>query len=232
MEREAQNIRDDSTGIEGIRRVMLAQYALHEAIHAESCSVPGTAVPTVPRAHTLADVYKCLHQGQFWVGHSIGDPARFAKNLAFDLLSAVPSSTEPVVETVSPGGLVFRINLRPYRGAFSGRDEWASSLLVEACLRSAEIKRGDAAGFMASLQWFKDLNNSGALAIHGRSYRFPAKMVASFLRQVAEWIESSGDVPVLSHSPVYKRYNSPSYRVVDREALEQSALASLLRDTA
>jgi hypothetical protein len=35
---------------------------------------------------------------------------------------------------------------------------------------------------------------------------------------------------VLGHSTVYKRFNAPSYRVVDRAVLERSSLASLLED--
>jgi len=81
---------------------------------------------------------------------------------------------------------------------------------------------------MASLEIFKDLNNSGELAIQGRSYMFPSESANDLVTQVDGFVRTFGNVPVLSHSLAYKQHNAPSYRVVDREALESSPLATLL----
>ncbi len=83
--------------------------------------------------------------------------------------------------------------------------------------------------FIESLEWFRDLNNSGELAVQGRSYMFPNEQANRFVTEVAYCIHTFGNIPVLSHSSVYKKHNSPSYRVVDREALEHSPLAYLLK---
>jgi|GEM_PF-1120665 len=231
MKHGVEQFRNDAAGREGVRRVLLAQYELHETRH-HPASTGGAAepIPTAPKAHTLADVYKCLHQGHFGIGHSIDDPVRFANLLAMDLLKAEPNDAEPVLENVSPTGSVFRVNLRPYRHRSAGRDEVASALLVEACLKSEDVLPRSEKDFIASLQWFMELNNSGELALHGRSFRFPADLLTLFLAQVNDFIRTSGTIPVLSHSPIYKRYNAPSYRVVDRAVLEQSALAPLLEE--
>jgi len=226
-----EQLRGNTAGREGVRHVLLAQYALHEANHHSEC-VRGAAehVPTVPKAHTIADIYKCLHQGQFGVGHSIEDPVKFANLLAIDLARAEPNSAEPVLENVSPIGSVFRVNLRPYRRIFAGRDEFASRLLAGLCLSSAAIQAGTRKDFIMSLEWFKDLNNSGELAIRCRSYMFPGHLIDLFLEQVNDFVKTTGSIPVLGHSLVYKKFNAPSYRVVDRAVLERSSLASLLED--
>jgi hypothetical protein len=231
MDQEMEQVRKDVTDRDGIRHVLLVQYALHEANHHPELGGGATAnVPTVPKAHTLADVYKCLHQGHFGVGHSIDDPVRFANQLELDLLRAESNSTEPILETVSSADLVFRVNLRPFRREFAGRHELASHLLADVCLNSAARRRRSKKDFMASLEWFRDLNSSGELTVQGRSYMFPSKSANHFVKQVAEFIYTFGNVPVLSHSAVYKEHNAPSYRVVDREALESSPLASLLQE--
>ncbi len=185
---------------------------------------------TVPKAHTVADVYKCLHQGEFGVGHSIDDPQRFAQMLARDLLEADENRAEPVLENVSADGSVFRVNLRPYRKIFAGREESATDLLVKTCMDSAVVHKGSAKDFLASLNSFRYLNAKAELVVQSRSYVFPDELVALFLVQVRDFLHASGNVPVLSHSPIYRNYNSPSYRVVDRETLERSDLAFLFQE--
>lgn len=221
----------DSAGREGIRGVLLGQYALHEAPH-HAEPAPGSLRPvqTFPIAHTLADIYKCLHQGIFGVGHIIGDPNNFTKLLAHEMAQAEPNSVEPVIENVAGLRNVFRINLRPYRQKFANREKEACILLANACIRSAETFSGAGRDFIASLEWFKSLNNGGELVVNVRAFVFPSKAVDFFLDQAKGFMWSSGSIPVLGHSLDYKQYNSPTYRVVDRATLEHSDLAFLLEE--
>jgi hypothetical protein len=231
MDQKPDKIQGEPERCEGIRRVLVGQYMFHEARHHPKLTGDNTErVPTMPKAHTVADIYKCLHQGEFGVGHSIEDPGRFALILAHELLKAEASSTEPALENVSADGSVFRVNLRPYRKIFIGREESASDLLVQACVNSAEIHKGSRENFIASLNCFRHLNQKGVLAVHGRSYVFPDELVGLFLVQVGDFIRASGHIPVLSHSPVYRDHNAPSYRVVDRLTLERSELAFLFQE--
>lgn len=231
METKTDQARVNSAGLEGIRGVLLGQYTLHEAPHHPELAAGVTEpVQTVPTAHTLADIYKCLHQGEFGVGHSIGDPNSFVGNLAKELAEAEPNSIEPILENVSGSGSVFRINLRPYKHKFANREKAACILLADACIKSAAAHTGTGRGFIASLVWFKDLNNSGELIVNGRSYMFPGRLVDLFLDQAKGFMWSSGSIPVLGHSPAYKQYNAPTYRVADRTTLEHSDLASLLQE--
>jgi hypothetical protein len=212
-----------------ILRILLEQYRLYEAKHhPPRPPVGGDPRVVVPVAHTVADVYKCLHQGEFGIGHSIDDPVRFGQMLMRELQLAQPNAEEPLLENVSCDGSVFRLNLRPYRGRFPVDESRASALLLDVCLESAMIHRGHEERFVTMLDGFRNLNRSGSLCVHGTVYAFTDALVDHFLREVEDFIARWGHIPVLSHSSVYRRYNAPSYRVVDRAALERSALVSFL----
>jgi hypothetical protein len=231
MDQKPDEIQDDVARREGIRRVLVGQYMFHEAWHhPEFIGETRGHAPTLPKAHTVADIYKCLHQGEFGVGHSIEDPGRFAHALVQELLSAEENFTDPVLESVSADGSVFRVNLRPYRRIFANREESGTHLLVEACLNSAKTHKGSREKFITSLGSFRHLNANGELVVQNRQYLFPDELVALFLIQVRDFMQASGNPPVLSHSPVYRNYNAPSYRVVDRATLERSALTFLFQE--
>lgn len=220
-----------SAGMWGLRELLCSQYELHEAVHQPSDSLPGRAEsPIVPLAHTTADIYKLLHQGEFGVGHSIRDIEHFGRNLAKELLLADPDARDPLLERVSVDGSVFRVNLGPYRRLFRDDETNACVLLFRVCLASARARRGNEVNFLAELSSFQDLNNKHRLTVGERVFAFPSETVDLFLHEVSAFVERFGTVPVLSHSPVYKRFNAPSYRVVDLESLENSDLSMLLRE--
>ncbi len=216
----------------GILRILLEQYRLYEVKHhPPRPHGEDESRIVVPKVHTVADVYKCLHQGEFGIGHSIDDPVRFGQMLVRELQLARPNAEEPILEDVSCDGSVFRLNLRAYRGRFPADESRASALLLDVCLESAMIHRGQGERFLGILAGFQNLNRSGSLCVDSTVYVFSDALVAHFLREVNDFIERWGHIPVLSHSSVYRKYNDPSYRVVDRAALERSALASLLDET-
>jgi hypothetical protein len=213
----------------GVSRILLEQYTLHEAKHhLRVASSETESEPVVPKAHTVSDVYKCLHQGEFGIGHSIQDPARFGEVLLRELQLAEPNSEEPILENVSCAGSVFRLNLRPYRRRFLGDENRASALLLGVCLESAEVHRGEGGRFPAILEEFRDLNRTGSFRVEETVYAFSDALVDLFLREVRDFLVRWGNIPVLSHSEAYRRYNAPSYRVVDRFALASSRLSSIL----
>jgi hypothetical protein len=218
-----------SPGIWGLRELICSQYILHEAIHRSSDAVTGAAgSPTIPLVHTPADIYKLLHQGEFGVGHSIGDVEQFGRSLARELMYSDPNSQDPLLEQVSVDGSVFRINLGPYRRIFQGDETNACVLLFQVCLASASTPRGNEVNFLAALSTFQTLNDDYELSAGEDILAFPPRVLDLFLQEVTAFVERFGTVPVLSHSPVYKRFNVPAYRVADRTAVENSALAFLL----
>lgn len=211
-------------------KLLVRQFELHEASHHKACEClpKQDAAPTAPLAHDVADVYKCLHQGEFGVGHSIDNPVSFGRRLTEELLGAVLRADEPVLENVSLNSSVFRVNLRPYRQLFIGNETTGAVLLFKVCLHSASMATGSVETFLCTLADFRDVNSEREIVAGGRVFAFPPKRVDAFLKDIADFIERFGTVPVLSHSDAYKNLNAPSYRVVDRRSVQDSPLAFLL----
>ncbi len=209
------------------RAILCQQYAWHEANHWPAAP-PGPLTTVVPRIHTLADIYKCLYQGEFGIGHSIDSAAMFRELLERELQRASGGLDEPLWEQVAPDGAILRLNLRPYRQLFPTELGRAVELLVDVCLASAAQVQGEPSRFLAALAAFQEANAQGELVAAGRVFVFPPALVTAFLQQVQDFWTQQGGLPVLSHSAVYRRYNRPSYRVVSRTVLQQSPLGALL----
>ena len=214
---------------DNLRALLIQQYLLHEVDHRPvSVTRKGGAIAAKPRAHDLIDIYKCLHQGEFGVAHTVDDPDRFRDRLYHELVGIGPASDEPVLENVAIDGAIMRVNLRPYGALFVDDMDKACDLLAEACLESAGIPKGDSERFLTALHGFRDLNNSKDLVVGKVVYAFPSEMVDRFLMEVGELARRLGEIPVFSHSPTYRRLNLPSYRVVDLSVIQRSALAFIL----
>jgi len=222
--------RTDGIGLrDNIRTLLAQQYLLHEADHPPiSVAKKGGATWAKPRAHDLIDIYKCLHQGEFGVAHTVDDSDRFRDRLYQELVGIGAASREPVLENVAIDGTVMRVNLRPYGALFLDDKHKACDLLTEACLASAGIPKGNSERFLMALYGFRNLNNAGELVSGKVIYAFPSEMVDHFLMEVRDLARRLGEIPVFSHSPTYRRLNLPSYRVVDRSVIQQSALAFIL----
>ncbi len=213
----------------GLREVLIRQYALHEAPQwprAETGTAGARVV--VPRVHALTDIYKCLHQGEFGVGHLISSPEMFRELVTRELHRGGERPAEPLLENVDPDDEVRRLNLRPYGLFMAPELDRAIELLVEVCLASSQLNKGSTERFLETLSLFQKLNSHGELAVQGLSFIFPPALVADFLQHVREFLDEHGAIPVLSHSSTYRRLNLPSYRVVDLAVLRESALAYLL----
>ena len=182
-----------------------------------------------PIAHAVQDIYKCLHQGAFGVGHIIDNPHDFRGRLRDEIMRARSVCAEPLLERVSPDGLVLRINLRPFRALFEGNEQMGCDLLLGLCVKSAAMHTGFQAGFLAALEFFRELNHAGELKAGGMVFSFPERIVDGFMREVRDFISSMGFIPVLSHSPTYRSLNDPSYRVVHTKAIVHSPLAALIQ---
>jgi len=167
---------ENALGREGLREVLIQQYLLHEVKHHPPVeSRGGQPVEVIPRAHTLVDIYKCLHQGEFGVGHIMDNPAAAREGLARELFRAESGAPEPIFEKIAPDGSVLRINLRPYREIFGGDEVKGCDLLLQVCLDSAGIEKGNTQVFLATLAEFRDLNKKGELAVEGMTFKFPPR---------------------------------------------------------
>jgi hypothetical protein len=216
------------TDSDNLRKLLIDQFLLHEVQHHEAYALQGDEeIQREPRAHSLVDVYKCLHQGEFGVGHLIDDPNRFQNRLLQDMLELEPRTDEPILENVSIDNAVMRLNLRPYRAFYADDIENAGQILAQVCLQSAAMAKGDTEHFFSVLKWFQDLNHAGELRVGNTVYSFSTELVEYFLQEIRNFAHRMGEIPVLSHSPNYRQLNTPSYRVVDVSVLRQSVLASL-----
>ena len=214
-----------------LRQMLIQQYMLHEVQHHDlHAGHPDGRTPRKPVAHDLIDIYKCLHQGEFGVGHTIDHPEGFRQRLYQELMwdAAAAAVSEPAVENISADGRMLRVNLRAVRQLYGDDVNRVADELTRVCVQSAQVTQGSDVHFFETLDQFKMLNQSGEIALAGHVFAFPAAMVEIFLSKVRELMRRIRQVPVLSHSESYRRLNRPSYRVVTRPVLEASPLAGIL----
>lgn len=220
---------------EGVAKIIRDQYLLHEVVHHLPYGLADKASAVVlTKAHRMADVYKCLHQGIFGYGPAEGvkhipSPEYFRKHLVDDYYRIEPQSDEPVFEAVAAGNAVLRVNLRPYRKLFDGRDSDGFELLENVVMDAAQIEKGSWEALIAAVHYFKELNQERAIRIDDKCYGIPPRMVSGFIQELDNYVRNQNVIPLLSHSKAYHRLNHPSYVVVDLAVLEHSQLAFLLK---
>lgn len=222
---------DDPELTASLRQLLIQQFMLHEVEHhALQTGTSSDNVPIMPVAHGLIDIYKCLHQGEFGVGHTIGHPEGFKQRLFQEMVRGQATDTirEPAVENISMDGRMLRINLRAVSNLYADNLEGAVEDLSRVCVASAEISQGSSDNFFLTLDQFKKINQEGQITLAGHAFAFPPIMVEDFLIEVRELMHRIGQVPVFSHSETYRRLNRPSYRVAERSVLEASPLGVLL----
>jgi hypothetical protein len=214
---------------QSVKELIIQQYMLHEGENLHSSIQPeGKPVKMIPKAHTPLDIYKCLHQGEFGVEHSVSDPGNFRSQLRNELNGVKPGTEEPILENVSLDGNVMRINLRPYLSIFDNNFKQGCNLLTEVCLQSADCPRGNSEHFLSALNEFRYLNQHEELIAGNLVFRFPTASVDQFLLSVKDLTHRLGEVPVFSHSGIYRQINSPAYRVIDLSVFQKSPLASMV----
>ena len=211
--------------------IVVQQYMLHEVKHHQTLGGESAeAVTRAPVAHTMQDIYKCIHQAEFGVGHLIDEPAAFHERLLREIKRAEAPAGEPALEAISPDGSTLRLNLRPYRKLFENDEERAAEILSRLCFESARVQKGKPDRFLNLLMKFRDLNALGAFRIGGTRFVIDAKSVDMFINEALGMARRMGDIPVFSHSTQYQKLNRPSYRVVYLETLKISPLDFLLKE--
>jgi hypothetical protein len=215
-----------------LRIMLMQQFMLHEVQHHNlSGDKPDSKARLTPAAYGLIDIYKCLHQGEFGVGHTIDHPEGFKQRLQQEImLGAIEDHVgEPAVESVSADGSMLRVNLRSLRRAYGDDVTGAVDDLTDVCIESALVSKGSSMRFLETLDLFRTINQDGEITLAGHVFAFPPSWVETFLFEVREFAGRTKQIPVFSHSENYKMLNRPSYRVVERSVLEGSPLAVLLR---
>jgi hypothetical protein len=206
-----------------LRKIIAWQYQWHEARfrpEVEAISGLGPISVVEPRICTVQDIYKCLHQGEFGVGHLIRDVDRARVWFEREFEEVIPREEEPLEEIVSIDGQTLRINFRPYKVRV-GKDLAAREKLFRICVESARSSQGSPDHFFTLLETFLQLNQSHAIQIKGIRYAFPLGVLESFLEGIRQAWRHTGQIPVYPHSEVYRIHNRPAYRVVNRKFLTE-----------
>lgn len=223
----------DLYGRSELRQLLILQFMLHEVQHHQLMSENSLSHPSLtPIAYTLVDIYKCLHQGEFGVGHTIDQPEPFKKRLLQEIQQEAAATPigEPALEAVSADGMMLRVNLRPLKHFYDNNLSLAADDLAQVCVDSARISQGSGSRFFKILNQFERINQAGEIALAKHIFAFPHATVEAFFAEVRQFMDKIGQIPVLSHSDIYRRLNRPSYRVVERSVLQSSPLAALLED--
>lgn len=143
------------------------------------------------------DLYKLIFQAAMGSEHAVDDP-HLAKRIIDDEIEDLTlEPIDPLVDRLSPDGLIVRVNLRPLLRAGGNPDT-----LLEAYIRTA----GEHTGEQEMLQRYLDTS----LAM-SRSGKLP--FAYDELHAHISAIEKTG-FPVIHHSSIYEQAYKPAYRVI------------------
>jgi hypothetical protein len=154
----------------------------------------------------VQDVYKMLYQANFGLGHLLTDEvyARTVLDQELARLDATDSSEE-LLERISTGGEVVRVNLRPFK-----KLNLDAGKLIQVMVHSAAETIPD------TLAFYREWNEFAALVRYDL-LNFPLKDVEAWDARV-----SSGNLLPDHHSETYTELYKPAYRVVRRHLFESA----------
>jgi hypothetical protein len=153
------------------------------------------------------DVYKLIYQGSLGIGHLLGNhrEARLYLIAELENLDLAGKGREPLIEDVSPGGAMIRVNLRPFK-----RRGLSASQLFDVMVRSARATGTPRAAFLRRWRTCIRLAEAGLLPLDRSS-------VAALDRELRR-----RGYPAIHHSPSYVRHYRPAYRVARRDCFVTS----------
>ncbi len=146
------------------------------------------------------DAYKLALQAAFGAEHLGADSLMLLGYLNEEIAGLDTASGEPLIEPISPGGMV-RVNLRPYVRAGG-----TASALVADLLASMRAMRRDSLTMESYLGVLLELARAGRIPLDAQSAQafFDARRSEGF--------------PAVHHSAGYVRLYRPAYRVLLRSA--------------
>lgn len=165
----------------------------------------------------FTDVYKFIYQGSCGWAHlsKLGDNAHIKHYLAEELSTATETKDfDELLETLDFKSGLGRVNLRAWKEQF-GDD---IQLLWKLMLRAQNNSPTTMDLFIERWEEFSKWINQKVI-----TYPIEAeKLVTEWLKLVhiiALEIKEPIELPMVSHSPMYKMYYTPSYRIIMEEDL-------------
>ena len=154
----------------------------------------------------VQDLYKLLHQAALGSEQAVEDVEKAREWLDREIRTIGEGREEALLDTISPGGQLVRVNLRPYL-----QDGGDPDALLRAFVRTANEYPGSTERLRAYLQVALEMADAGTIPL-GR-----AALEAFFDARSEE------GYPAVHHSPAYQPAYAPAYRVVDQQFLEAPA---------
>lgn len=148
-------------------------------------------------AMQVQDLYKLAYQAALGNEHLMTDSAMVHNYSIKELAGIDSSSTEPLLEAISPDGAVVRLNLRPFKAR-----QGDHRALFQAMMQTARTFQKSPSRLARYLSRLEQMADSGSLP-------FDATAVQSFFREMRE-----KEYPAVHHSAAYKEQYTPAYRVL------------------
>lgn len=152
------------------------------------------------------DHYKLCHQAALGSEHALNDvqAARSWLDQELDEIAKAPPASfdEPLIEVISPGSQILRVNLRPFL-----RSGGAPDNLFQAFVLTANRPRGNTDLLQRYWQTIIELARQGEIL-------FQPQRLNEFIVEMA-----LNGFPAIHHSQTYRQAYQPSYRVIAAEFL-------------
>lgn len=148
------------------------------------------------------DLYKFLYQAAMGNEHLMNDTVSIRQYLAREMSSVAASTSEPLIERLTPDSSLVRLNLRPFKA--NGGDQ---RILIEAMLRTAANFKKDPRLLHSFWVVAEALATEGAIP-----------HTADSLRAYFKKMETKG-FPVVHHSAAFEKAYHPAYRLLMRAYL-------------
>lgn len=143
------------------------------------------------------DLYKLLHQAAMGSEHAMKDTAEARRWMTNELATMGAGAGEGMIDTIAPGGMIVRVNLRPWVAAHRSTDS-----LLAAFIRTAHVVAPD------TIRLSRYLAIADSVVAAGR-----APFQAPAWRTLVEKERGEG-FPAIDHSSGYEAAYHPAYRVV------------------
>lgn len=148
----------------------------------------------------VSDVYKLLYQAEMGSEHAVTDSISARKWMKNEIANLKWNYEEELIDSISPGGKIVRVNLRPYLKA--GYDP---NRLLTAFIKTANSYKGKKENLEIDLKKVLKLINKDELP-------FSKKEAEKFFDEMKR-----KDYPSVHHSKKYEELYSPAYRVISGE---------------
>lgn len=157
----------------------------------------------------VMDAYKLLYQGALGPEHIVATRQEFKRRLEAEFNTLSPTTSERLLEPVRTDGLLFRVNLRPFKAVAIDFEQFVSTLL-----RTSRSFSGTKTELVDSWSSFV------RLCKQGKTTKFPFDEVVDF----SQWLEKE-DYPPVHHSEAYRHTYQPAYRLISSELLPELGLS-------